>query len=284
MLSAAMAPERERSGWRARLELGFEPSGDRTVLAHRLHHGPLAVQRPFHPEADGTCHVYVLHPPGGVAGGDELTLEVDVAPGAAALLTTPAANKLYRSFGRPAHVTQSLRVADGARLEWLPQETIAFEGTDARVTTRVDLSRGARFLGWEVLCLGRPAAGEGFAQGLLASRFEIHRDGEPLFVERGRYAGAGDVLHAAWGLGGATVVGTLVCATPGRDGLVEAARDVATPLAPGRIAVTQLYEATVCRYVGDQAEEARRALSAVWGVLRTELWGVTPCVPRIWLT
>ncbi|HMV40203.1 MAG TPA: urease accessory protein UreD, partial [Plasticicumulans sp.] len=111
-------------GWQARLELGFAPVAARTALVHSAHRGPLRVQRPFHPEADGSCHVYLLHPPGGVVGGDGLALDVQLAPGARALLTTPSASRFYRSAGARALQRQLLRVGAGARLDWLPQETI----------------------------------------------------------------------------------------------------------------------------------------------------------------
>src|SRR5688500_18979154 len=128
-----------RAGWHAKLDLEFEQRGARTVLARRRHEGPLCVQRPFHPDADGTCHVYVLHPPGGVAGSDVLELNVAVHDDARALLTTPAATKLYRSGGETSRIEQRLHVKPGALLRWLPQETIAFDGAQARMLTRIDL-------------------------------------------------------------------------------------------------------------------------------------------------
>jgi urease accessory protein len=148
--------EVSESGWAAELALRFAVRGERgrTELVGRRHVGPLRVQRPFHPEPSGACHVYVLHPPGGVVGGDQLALDVSVESGAHALLTTPAAAKLYRSAGPCARVQQALRVGEGARLEWLPHENIAFSAANAELTTRVELEQGARFLGWVVLCLG----------------------------------------------------------------------------------------------------------------------------------
>ncbi len=118
----------EPEGWRAELRLGFARSGERTVLAERRHVGPLQVQRPFYPEGGRFCHVYVLHPPGGVVGGDELRLDVDVAGHAHALVTTPAAGKFYRSRGPRALQLQILRVAPHASLEWFHWRTSSTTG------------------------------------------------------------------------------------------------------------------------------------------------------------
>src|SRR6185436_3067379 len=126
-------------GWQAALELGFAAEHGATRLARRAHRGPLVVQRPFLPEGPGVCHVYVLHPPGGLVGGDELTLDVDVATGAHALVTTPAASKVYRTNGAAVRQVQRLRVAGGATLEWLPQEAIIYDGARASLETRVEL-------------------------------------------------------------------------------------------------------------------------------------------------
>ena len=114
-----------RAGWQARLDLGFEQRAGRTVLAHKRQFGPLTVQRPFYPEG-GPCHLYVLHPPGGVVGGDRLAVSVLVAEGAHALITTPGAAKFYRSAGPRADVVQRLSVDAGGALEWFPQENILF--------------------------------------------------------------------------------------------------------------------------------------------------------------
>jgi urease accessory protein len=271
------------SSWAARLQLGFARQGTRTVLERRAHVGPLVVQKPFHPEPDGTCHVVLLHPPGGVVGGDSLGVEVDAAAHAQALLTTPAATKLYRSDGRRARLRQHLRGARDARLEWLPHETIAFEGTAADVETRVDLEVGASFIGWELLCLGRPAANERFERGDVRQELSVWREGVPLFVERARYTSETPVLDAPWGLGGAPVVGVLVAVAGPATGV---ARDIeaAAGSKAGRFAASELRDVVVARYVGGDVEEALGAFRAAWQVLRKACFGVDAVEPRIWRT
>src|SRR5712671_2379682 len=200
-------------GWGASLALTFARAGDdATMLATRRHVGPLAVQRPFYPEGRGVCHVYILHPPGGIVGGDRLRVDVGVGAGAHALLTTPAATKVYRSAGARAQQRQHLHIAAGATLEWLPQETILFDGAHVDLGTRVDLAAGGRFLGIETLCFGLPARAEGFARGRCRQSLELWQDGRPLLCERGRFDGDAPVSAARWGLAGAPVLGTLLSA------------------------------------------------------------------------
>ena len=154
-------------GWQAALDLGFAREDGATRLARRAHRGPLVVQRPFLPEGPGVCHVYLLHPPGGLVGGDELTIDVEVDAGAHALVTTPAAGKVYRTTGAAARQTQRLRVADGATLEWLPQEAILYDGARATLETRVELGAARRFIGIDAVCFGLPAGRAPFARGIV---------------------------------------------------------------------------------------------------------------------
>src|SRR5881396_3225629 len=148
------------ASWKGRLSLSFARDGNRSVLAERSHEGPLVVQKPLYPEGDAVCHAIVVHPPGGIAGGDELALDVRAAHGSHALLTTPGAGKWYRSAGSRAQ--QSLRFEIDGTLEWLPRETIVFNGALASFECSVELRNDARYIGWEVLCLGRSGSGERF--------------------------------------------------------------------------------------------------------------------------
>lgn len=272
-------------GWQARLALRFAAGGARTELVARQHVGPLRVQRPFYPEGDAACHVYILHPPGGVVGGDTLDISVDLERNARALLTTPAATKLYRSGGPRAHLHQTFRAAAGSCLEWLPQETIAFSGAIAELHTRVELDAGARFLGWEMLCLGRPASNERFERGEIGQRIEVVHDGKLVYRERGRYRAGSAVLDAAWGLQGQPVVGTFLCA--GRDlaaQLPQLRAAVEARPAAGLAAVSCMGGVTVIRYLGPSTEEGRGVFARVWEALRPLACELPASAPRIWST
>ncbi len=272
------------SGWAAFLQLSFAVRAGRTVIDARTHFGPLNVQRPFHPEADGTCHTYLLHPPGGVVGGDQLEIKAGVNSAARALITTPASGKFYRSGGATARQQIALRADDGAELEWLPQETIVFSGARVDSRTRIELTGNARFIGWDVVCLGRPASGERFENGRVRQCIELWRDGTPLYIERADYDATAPVMNAAWGLAGQCVSGTLL-ATQADVAMLEAVRaSCATLTIEGAIAATLLRDTLVCRYLGPHAHEARQALQRAWEIARPAVLGKPACVPRIWST
>jgi urease accessory protein len=280
------------AGWKAELDLSFARDGARTALRERRHTGPLRVQRPFYPEASGTCHVYLLHPPGGLVAGDQLRIEVQIDTDAHALLTTPAAAKLYRSRSPALFASQQQRLSvdPGAILEWLPQETIAFRGANAQLSTLVALHGDARFIGWEILCLGRPAAGEVFDEGWLRPRFEITRDGRRLYIERGLYEAGSPVMYAPWGLSAQPVVGTMVCVAPAAAQHLEQARAALGALPSDAhsgvvgTAVSAWDDCLVVRYLGASGEDARACFAAVWSVLRPLVVGSEAVAPRIWHT
>lgn len=271
------------SRWPAKLDLRFDVADGRTRLAGRRHSGPLMVQRPFHPEADGTCHVYLLHPPGGLAGGDELDITVDVDAGARVLLTTPGATKFYRSsHGRSMQRVQ-FNIGAAAICEYLPQETILFDGADADIATRVTLAADATFVGWEFLCLGRPAARERFETGSVSQRMEIRRDGRLVRFERFGLAGGSPLLDARFALSGNPVFGSMVHAGAPDDDVADRIRN-AVGDAVGVFSVTQLTDAVVCRYLGPQAAEGKMLFARAWDALRLVSQGKSAHAPRIWAT
>lgn len=283
MLVSELRPPEAR-GWHGRLAVSFEARGGRTVMSDRAHVGPLYVQRPFYPEADGTCHLYVLHPPGGVVGGDELEIDVAVRRGGSALITTPAATKLYRAPHSAALLTNRLRVEAGGVLEWLPGETLAFGGSRARLTTTVALEPGAHFLGWEITCLGRPASGDVFATGRLDQRFELSIGRRPVVLDRTLTEAEGSVRRGAWGWAGRSVHG-LFLATVASPALSAELRASIVPERPGELfGVTTLGDVTVCRFLGERATDARELLARAWSITRRYLFDKPACAPRIWAT
>jgi len=279
--------EPDGGGWRAALDLGFAAADGVTWLAHRAHRGPLVVQRPFLPEGPGVCHVYLLHPPGGLVGGDEIDVDVQIPGGAHALLTTPAAGKVYRTRGPRVRQTQRLHVAAGGTLEWLPQETILYDGACATLDTRVDLEKGARFIGVDALCFGLPARRMPFVHGDCRQALEISCDGRPLLIERGHYDAAGSVGAAHWGLGGTTVLAFAVTVPAPEGEAVEAVRARAAQAADGDIGAVTVVgggAAMVVRHLGRGAEQTRAFLHDVWRIVRPALLGRPAVPPRVWAT
>jgi len=273
------------SAWHARLALGFERRDAATVLTRREHFGPLRVQKALYPEGEAVCHAIVLHPPSGIAGGDQLDISVDVGPGAHALLTTPGAGKWYRSAGASAAQRLDFNVAANAALEWLPQESIVFDGARADMQNRIQLTLEARYIGWEILCLGRRASGEQFNNGELRLETRIQRDGKPIWLERGAVAGGAQLISSQAGLAGFSVNATLLALGPGLDAsLVTACRQISILEPEARHGLTLLPDLLVARYLGHASEAARTWFTALWQVLRPAVIGRSAQTPRIWNT
>lgn len=264
-------------GWAASLSLRYAARRGRTAIVDRRHVGPLTVQRPFYPESNGTCHTYLLHPPAGIVGGDELALELALEEGAAALVTTPGANRWYYTEQRPAHMNQTVRLAPGACLEWLPQETLLFDGADARVYSRVDLDPGARYFGWEIICLGRPACGEGFGNGRLDFGFDLRRDGRLLLRERIRGDGPPPGLH------GYCAFTTLV-ASGADEAALEIARDTCAASEDAIGGASLIDDVLICRGLAHDCAPLTQLCRSLWFGLRPLMLGRDPVAPRIWRT
>jgi urease accessory protein len=268
--------------WGAELALGFRDLAGRTVLEHRRHRGPLRVQRPFYP-GDGACHVYVLHPPGGVVGGDTLDVGIDCGEGTAVLATTPAAAKIYRSVGAASRIDQRFRVAARASLEWLPQDTILFGGSRLRQRTVVELDADARFFGWEITSLGRPSSGDRYANGSCSQGIDIRVGGRPLLIERQAWDDADPVLIAPWGLAGQSVLAGSY-AYPADASTLKRVRTLIGWARMERTAATLLDGLLVIRATGRDAVRVQDAMRRLWAGLRAAVVGRKPCPPRIWAT
>jgi urease accessory protein len=265
-------------GWLARLNLRFAPRFNRTSLIQREHRGPLTVQRPFYPEGE-TCHVYLLHPPGGVVGGDDLGITVYGESGSRSLITTPAAGKFYRSEGLWAKQAIDINIAEEAAVEWLPQETIVYQGAQLKSKMSVDLSGAARFIGWELFSLGRPASGEGFDRGAVDLNWQITADGKPVFIERLRLDQA--TFKAKWGLQGLSACGTLF-AKPANRNTLEVVQALIADI-PYR-GVTLIDDLLICRALDQRCDKLRTFFEQVYAVIRPEVIGKIICQPRIWVT
>jgi len=280
-----LASENIEAGWIARLNLGFERRADDTILVHRSHLGPLRVQKPLYPEGPGVCHTLLLHPPAGIAGGDDLEIVAAVAEQAHVLLTTPGAGKWYRSAGSWAAQRLNFEVGTGAMLEWLPQESIVFDGALANMQTRVSLAENANFIGWEVLCLGRRASGENFSTGAMNLSTRIERAGKPIWLERGMLEGDSRLLQSSAGFAGYSVSATLLAVGDGLDTELLAACRKPVPAEQGALhGLTLLPDVLVARYLGHSAEAARAWMTALWFLLRPAMAGCEGLMPRIWNT
>jgi len=273
-------------GWRGYARLVFQREGRRTVLRGRDCRVPLQVLRTHYPEGADLAHVALIHTAGGMVGGDVLEVEVTVSPGAKALVTTQSAGKVYRSAGPQSVQRQTLRVGENAWLEWMPRETILFNGANFRQVTRVELRGGGRLLLGEMAVLGRTARGEAFQKGLWRQETEVWRGEEPLWVDRLRLEGGDGLLESAAGFSGAVAVGTLVLlGTEIPQGILDAVgragercgREV-------RWGYSRLPEGLWFRALAPSGRAVQEAIHAVWSVLRSSQLGRPPCYPRLWAT
>jgi urease accessory protein len=278
-----MDPAPLRTTWHASLDLGFTRREDATILSRNLHTGPLQVQKALYPEGRDTCHVVVLHPPGGLAAGDTLCVHASLAPGTRAVLTTPGAAKWYRSEGNPATQRIGLVLDGDAVVEWLPRENIFFDDSSIAMHLDAELSADARYFGWEIMSFGRRASGEAWDLGTLRLQTRIRRAGRLLWSEQANVNARDGFVRSPVGLRGFTVCGTFVAAGCEVDAAVlKDCREVGPGRRRSQVAVTRMPSLVIARYLGDSTEEAFGWFTDVWNILRPALLGKAACAPRVW--
>lgn len=272
--------------WHARLDLSYTLERGRTAVRH-AHDGPLRILQTLYPEGDAIAQNVLVHPPGGLVGGDTLDIRVRVGPGAHGLVTTPGATRFYRSEGEPALQRTQLDLEPGARLEWLPLEAIAYSGCLATNHLRVEAAPGAECLGWDLTALGLPLASQPFERGHL----QQHLEAPGLWLERGRIAADdAELLDGPLGLAGRRCLASLffVAGSPLERARAEAAIEAARACIEAHelaatAGVTQPEpRILVLRVLAPVVEPAMDLLRAVRGAWRQQLWGLAPVPPRIW--
>lgn len=266
------------------LTLRYAKQGERSLLVERQHYGPLVVQKSFYPEGEGVCHNVIVHPPGGIAAGDRLSVNIDVESAAHALITTPGATKWYRSEGALAEQIIAIKIASGAALEWLPQEAIVFNSAQARQSINVDLTDNSTYLGWDILVLGRLASEEKFTDGCYAQAWQISRNGVPLWLERGRIEAGTRIIESQAGLAAQPVVATLIALGNAPNSALVAALRAISSREKAQIAITALPQVLCVRYLGSRVEEAKNYLQSIWCALRPHYVERAAQLPRIWST
>ncbi len=274
--------------WQGHLQLTYTSDGKRTTV-HDRHSGPLRILQSLYPEGTQTCHNVIVHPPAGIAGGDELVIDATLGEQAHALITTPGATRFYKSNGQMAQQTATVRVAAGARLEWLPLETICHPRVWAENRMRFELAPGAEMIGWDVLALGLPASGEAFDAGRFTQQIEL----PGVWLERGTVDGQQPhLLDSPLGWAGHRVMATMWLATGSpmagarREALLDQAREAMEPhaLKPTAGATSPHAEVVLVRVLAHRVEPAMGLLTAVWQRWRQQAWGLVGTPPRVWRT
>jgi urease accessory protein len=272
--------------WRAELKLDYTLESQRTVVRYE-HQGPLRVLKSLYPEGNAICHNVLVHPPGGLVGGDTLDIQVNVASGAHGLVSTPGATRFYKSGGHPALQQVVAHVADHARLEWLPLEAIAYNDCEATNRAVFHLAPSAELIAWDVTALGLPSSDQAFTQG----HFQQHLEIPGVWLERGNIQGHdARWLNSPLGLAGHKCFASLVFASgspiaPERaERALEAARLVmeAHPLRLQAGITCAHPQLLVLRVMSPLVEPSMDLLKQVWATWRHTLWALPSEAPRIW--
>ncbi len=278
--------------WAGSLQLDYRRDtlrGQPRTVLHDCHDGPLRVLASLYPEAAAVCHNVLVHPPGGLVGGDALDIGVTLCADAHALVTTPGATRYYRSTGETA--TQRVRATlnEGARLEWLPLETIAYSGCLGENLMQFDLAAGAEMIGWDVLALGLPSSNQPFERGRFRQSVEL----PDRWLERGVIDAADSrLLDSPLGWARHRVLATMWFAAGAalqparREALLAAARAATEGDALQRSAgTTSVHDGVVVlRVLAPRVEPAMALLSRVWAAWREAAWQLPATPPRVWRT
>lgn len=272
--------------WQAQLALDYRSEGTRTVLRHE-HNGPLRILKSLYPEGESVCHNVIVHPPGGLVGGDTLDIQIRVAAGAHGCISTPGATRFYASDDLPATQRVSVSLEAGARLEWLPLEAIAYPGCRARNLWNATLQEGAELMAWDVTALGLPNAGQPFTSGCFDQRLSI----PGLWLEQAHLDASDQrLLDSPLGLGGQRCMGTLILASGSeftrdrRETLIGVVREALEGSLEGvHVGVTcPNGRMLVVRAVAPLVEPLMWSLQSAWRALRPAAWGLVAHAPRIW--
>lgn len=267
--------------WHGSLNLVFDQRHNTTALIQEQVQAPLKVLRPFYPEGSNVCHSVILHTAGGLVGGDRNDLNFHLKPNAQALITTASASKVYRSNGLQARQNIQIKVDTNACLEFLPQETIVFNGAIYRQDLRVELALGASWISWEITRFGRSARGERFLAGEWRSHTEVWQQGIPLWIDRQWLPGEAEIINSPHGLAGQPVVASLVwIGQPVSPEIVQQARSLFPYHSSS--GVTRLTSGLLCRYRGNSTAEAKSWFMDVWQLLRHSFLARNSCIPRVW--
>ena len=268
--------------WLGELDLGFDLRDDKTVMSRNRHEGPLVVQKALYPEGPQICQVLIIHPPGGIAGGDELRINCDVEKGACVQLINPGATKWYESFERPSKQLISLNLKADSICEWLPQENIIFNKCLVDIGTDINIEAGGIYVGWDFFSLGRHIDHAPFIEGRLKQKTRILIDGLPVFIERTLFS-PDQLLDGPGMLDGFSSFGTMFIVGLQQDeSLIDDLREIAAE--ETHCALTWLKDLLVARWVGEDIEHGRQVFTRLWARLRSVYSSHAAVKPRIWNT
>lgn len=291
-------PEVTKNSWIASLSLTFSFTPNGTQLTRTKRNGPLSVQKAFYPEGRDCAHVYLLHPPAGIVSGDELTINIKVDEQAHSLITTPGANRFYRaredlSIGDSKQSQHcELTLANTAKCENFPLETIVYEGADGFNTVDIYLKNDSAYLGWDITCLGLPSSGQLFKQGSYTQLNRVYCEDTLIYHDRIAIKPTNNIHQHLAGLNNLSVFATFMAYAPKRQlndadnkALVEQLREcMVAENAEHKVSITQIRSLLIIRYLGQQAEECKALFIQLWQMIRPLYLAKEANIPRVWHT
>lgn len=282
-IGAAEPPDGAMPEPARRLHLTFAHTGDGTELVGLRQESPLRALFP-RPSAGDLPEAVLVTTSGGLVGGDRLRIEIEAGPDAGALVTSQAAEKVYRSLGPEVEIDVALTLAAGAWLEWLPQETILFDGSRLRRRITLDLAPSARLLAVDMIVFGRQAHGEDLRSGLLVDAWRLHRGGRLCWADGLRLEGdLQQPLAAPFALAGARAMATLILVASDADVGLSEIRAI-PPIEPSRWGATSLPGVLIARGLSIDPSALRRQLGERVARLREVVGGLPRRLPTAWWT
>ena len=273
-----------KQGWRGFLSFSLVNAFGKTVVKDKRHLGPLIIQRPLYQEKDRPC-VLIIHPPGGIAGGDQLELEINFKARSKAMISTPSATKFYRSDNRLATQTQTVNVAEGSEVEWLPQETLFFN--QSRVSNQLKFmleGPKAQLIAWDIVGLGRPAGGEGFELGVLTQFLELWIGSKLVFIDRLKLSQQTPLLKSSAGFANHHLFATALFYSDNAAAQKQLLEQLQTIEWSSAVGVTKLENLVVLRVLASELEDIKAVLFEAWVTARPLVMGLPVVKPRIWNT
>lgn len=287
-----------KNAWLASLSLEFSLTANGSQLTRTKRNGPLSVQKAFYPEGRDCAHIYLLHPPAGIVSGDELRLNIQTNKQAHSLITTPGANRFYRaredlSIGDSKQLQHcELFLAEQAKCENFPLETIVYEGADGLNTVDVHLKADSAYLGWDITCLGLPSSGQLFKNGRYTQLNRVYCEDTLIYHDKIAVKPENQIHQHIAGLNNHNVFATFMAYAPqgqlsdtDKKALVAQCRDcVITANAEQKISISQIRELLIIRYLGEQAEECKALFIELWQIIRPSYVNKEANIPRVWHT
>jgi urease accessory protein len=264
-----------------RAEIGFAVRGGATRLKHLYQHDPLRVLFPLVPPGDVPMAALVTTS-GGLVGGDRIEIAATVGAGARALVGPQAAEKVYRSLGAASVVEIELEIGARGWLEYLPLETIVFDGARLDRRCRIAITGDAGAMAGEILVFGRRARGEVMRSGTVRDAIEVRRDGRLIWADAFELGDAPARLEHPACLGGGHALATLVLVGDDAAALVEPVRDLQASVPGNACGATAIGPILIARWAGGDILAMRRAYATVWQALRARAAGLPPALPRLW--